>query len=350
MSRSGHVYHDLEVASVLRETDDAVSLVLKIPDKLSADYRYEAGQFLTFKVPYEDGELVRCYSLSSSPDADQEHKVTIKRVEDGRVSNWINDSVGPGDTLSVLPPGGLFTLDGSERGLLMFAGGSGITPVISIIKTAMLTGSRPVHLVYANRDRSSVIFEKELEELTAANPGRLEISYHLDDRDGYLTVDGAGAFVSAHAQPEVYMCGPAPFMEVVGAAFEALAVPPERVHIEVFVSPEEDAAEQEAEGKAAALQTGLEVPPELTVHLDGERHEVPYERGHTVLATLRAAGFEPPFSCTDGYCGCCMAKVEQGEVRMLNNDFLDADDVAAGWVLTCQSCPVGPSCEISYPD
>lgn len=345
-----HVYHDLRVARVLRETGDAVSLVLEVPEALRATYEYVAGQFLTFKVPYGQGELIRCYSLASSPEADREHKVTIKRVKDGRASNWINDGVREGDVLSVLPPGGLFTLDSSERDLLMFAGGSGITPVISIIKTVLLTGERTVHLVYANRDERSIIFREELDGLAAANPGRLTISHSLDDRDGFLTVNGAGAHISVSAEAEFYLCGPAPFMEVVKEAFEALAVAPGRVHIEVFVSPEADAAEQAAGGRAFELQEGDEVPAKLVVHLDGDRHEIPYERGQTVLATLRAVGLEPPFSCTDGYCGCCMAKVEEGQVRMLNNDFLAADDIADGWVLTCQSCPVGPRCELSYPD
>ncbi len=350
MSKTGQVYHDLRVASVVRETEDSVSLVLRIPDELEDDYAYVAGQFLTFSIPYDGGELVRCYSLCSSPEAGDEHKVTVKRVAGGRASNWINDQVVEGTVLSVLPPGGLFTLDPSARDLLMFAGGSGITPVISIIKTALLTGDRRVHLVYANRDEASIIFANELDAIAANNPGRLEITHSLDDRDGFLTVDAAGAHISANPGAEYYLCGPAAFMEIVKGALEALGTPAERVHIEVFVSPEEDAAEQVASGRASELQAGAEVPAELVVHLDGARHLVAYERGQTVLATLRAAGFEPPFSCTDGYCGCCMAKIEDGEVRMINNDFLDDDDVADGWVLTCQSCPVGPRCEISYPD
>ena len=158
--------HALRVVRVVRETHDAMSIVFEVPPELREEFRYQAGQFLSFKVPYEGRVLVRSYSLSSSPDVDREHKVTVKRVDDGRVSNWMNDRVRAGSRLVVVPPAGLFVLDSrSERDLVLWSGGSGITPCISIIKSALATSRRRMLLVYANRDERSVIFRDELETL-----------------------------------------------------------------------------------------------------------------------------------------------------------------------------------------
>jgi 3-ketosteroid 9alpha-monooxygenase subunit B len=349
-SHPDHRYHRLRVARVIDETSDARSIVFEIPAELSEAFRYEAGQFLTVRIPYEGKVLVRCYSLASSPDCDPEHKVTVKRIADGRVSNWINDQVRAGAILEVLPPGGLFTLRAGQNPLLFFAGGSGITPVISLIKSALVSSTRRIRLVYANRDRASVIFARELENLAALHTGRLEIFHRLDVNDGFLSTGDVSAYSSGFIDADCYLCGPAPFMETAERGLLAAPIPRERIHIEKFVSPPdpEDVATEHA-GEAAAL-AGDSIPPFLTVGLDGRDHRVPYERGQTVLVACQQAGLTPPFSCTEGFCGCCMAKLTAGEVRMINNDFLSDREVADGWVLTCQSVPVASACSVKYPD
>lgn len=344
-----HAYHDLRVARVVEETSDARSIVFEIPQKLSASYRYKAGQFLTLKIPYDGKDLVRCYSLASSPDTESEHKVTVKRVDDGRISNWLNDQVKAGDVLKVLPPGGLFTLDPGDHPVFLFGGGSGITPVISIIKTALATTSRKLKLVYANRNRDSIIFASELEELREANPGRLEIVHTLDDTDGFLDAARATTMIDGWLDAEFYMCGPSAFMTVVREALAGAGVAEARVHSEEFVSPPDPDVAAEAYAEQAA-SVGGDLPDSIEVHLDGKSTEVAYERGQTVLVAAQAAGLEPPFSCTDGFCGCCMAKLEEGQVEMLNNDFLSAKEIGDGWVLTCQSVPTTRQCKIRYPD
>ena len=153
----------LAVADVVSETHDACSLVFDVPAGLEERFRYRAGQFLSFKVPYEGKVLTRSYSLSSSPECDPRPKVTVKRIEEGRISNWINDAVGPGDDLMVVPPAGRFVLNEKKRPITFFAAGSGITPCMSLVKTALLTTDRDLRLVYANRDERSIIFESELE-------------------------------------------------------------------------------------------------------------------------------------------------------------------------------------------
>jgi 3-ketosteroid 9alpha-monooxygenase subunit B len=336
-----HHYHRLRVARVVEETADARSFVIEIPDDKKELFAYLAGQYLTFRVPFEGRELVRCYSLSSSPVCDDEHKVTVKRIADGRISNWMNDRLAAGSEVDVLPPAGRFVLREGETQtpMLLFAGGSGITPVISLIKTALATTGRRMKLVYANRDEASIIFREELEALRQANPERLEVVHSLDDRDGFLDSERAARFAAETREAEFYLCGPGAFMEVVERGLEAADVPRPQVFKEVFVSPEEDEPDEEDLARAAAADAGSTGCETLVVTLEGKTVELPYEPGKTVLESARGAGLEPPFSCEDGYCSCCMAKLVEGQVEMRKNDCLTDRDLEDGWRLTCQSVP-----------
>ena len=311
--------HPLRVGEVIRETRDANSVVLEVPDELTPLFRYQPGQFLSFKIPVQGMVLTRSYSLASSPDCDEKLKFTVKRVDDGRVSNWINDSVKPGDTLMVTPPAGLFVLGASSGRMLLFAGGSGITPVISIIKSALATTQRSMKLVYANRDAQSIIFQAELEALAAGSGGRFELVHSLDDVAGFLDLDAVKRDVGGDVDADFYLCGPGAFMATVEEALRELEVDPARIHIERFVSPPDPdhlpAAEEDTPDTAAAAGDEA-TPTSVTVLLDGETHDVPYEKGERILHAARRAGLEPPFSCEEGYCSCCMAKLISGEVEM----------------------------------
>jgi len=341
--------HALRVARVIRETADACSIVFDVPQPLLPAFRYRAGQFVTLHVPYGGKTLSRCYSLASSPDTDREHKITVKRVAGGRISNWINDNVKAGDALECLAPGGLFVLNDSTNDLVMFAGGSGITPVISLLKTALATTLRRIRLVYANRNAVSVIFGAELDQLVAAFPGRLDIIYRYDDADGFADVHHVREWSTDRRAAEFYICGPAEFMSIVERGLLEEGVPADHIHIERFVSPPDpDEKPIDEEGTPAASSGGA--PTSISVHLDGKRHDVPYQEGQTVLVACQSAGLRPPFSCTEAFCGCCMAKLVSGQVRMKHNDFLSKKEVSQGWVLTCQSMPLTPDVEIRYPD
>lgn len=341
--------HSLRVAKIIDETHDSRSIVLEIPDELRERFRYKAGQFLSFKVGYQGAVLTRSYSLSSSPHTDAEHKVTIKRVDDGRVSNLFNSELAVGDTVMVTPPAGFFVLDAQDRDIFLFSGGSGITPCISIVKTALATTSRKIKLVYANRDERSIIFQAELDALVAANPGRLEITHSLDDRDGFLDLDRVKVLVKSDLDADFYMCGPGAFMATVEAALEELGLHKDRIHLEVFSSPPDPGHEPSGEETAEVSAPGG-VPIQISVLLDGETREVPYEEGESVLHAARRAGMDPPFSCEEGYCSCCMAKLTEGEVKMTANDCLTPELLEEGWVLTCQSRCVSPKIKIEYPD
>jgi 3-ketosteroid 9alpha-monooxygenase subunit B len=338
--------HRLRVARTVRETHDSVSIVLEIPEPLREAFAYRAGQFLSFKIPHEGHVLSRSYSLSSCPDTETEHKVTVKRVEGGRISNWMNDVVREGTELFVVPPAGLFVLrPESPRDLVLFSGGSGITPCISLVKSALATTRRRMLLVYANRDARSIIFRDELESLRAAHPERLEVRHSLDDTHGFLDAAAVAKHVGGDLDRDFYLCGPAAFMDVVEGALRSAGVERARIHIERFVSPHDEHAP--APEPAAGEQVA---PSRITIVLDGQTHEVAYEAGERVLDAARRAGLDPPFSCEEGYCSCCMAKLARGRVKMAANDCLTPDLLEEGWVLTCQSECLSQQVRIEYPD
>jgi len=336
-------YHELRVAKVIDETHDTRSYVLDVPPELRERFAYRAGQYLTFEVPLPAEGIVRCYSLASSPDIGDEPKVTVKRVADGRGSNWFHDAVSAGAKLRVLPPLGRFVLHDSPAPLLLFAGGSGITPVISLIKSALATTERRTRLLYANRDARSVIFRAELDALAAAHPARLEVVHHLDDASGFVTPDEVQAVRRGFEDAEHYLCGPGPFMAGVEATLRATGVGEERIRIERFELPAEHAQTGVTEAAPAA---GL--PSEIVVHLEGKTHRVPYTPGQTLLAAARAAGLAPPFACEEAFCGSCAAKRVRGEIALDRNDVFTAQELAEGWILTCHGRPASAECEISW--
>jgi len=347
-------YHEVRIARIVRETADAASFVLDVPEEIADRFAYRAGQFLTFRVRVGEERLVRCYSLASSPDTDDELKVTVKRIEEGRVSNWMNETLAVGDVLEAMRPAGVFCLQERTTPLVLFAGGSGITPVISILKSALATSARSVRLVYANRDRDAIIFREELDALGARHGDRLEVIHRLDVEDGFVDREAVERYIGDDLDADFYVCGPGPFMDTVEAALEARRVPAEQIFIERFVSL---TAEEHAAGMPAAAATGGALrepgdaaPTTVSIRIDGELHEVPYVPGQTLLEAAQAAGLEPPFACEEGYCSCCMAKLAAGRVRMLTNDALDEDQVEEGWVLTCQSIPLCDEIEVDYPD
>lgn len=338
-------YHALRIARVIDETSDARSFVLEIPPELRAQFAYRAGQFLTFRVTVDGERLVRCYSLASSPDVDAEHKVTVKRIADGRVSNWMNDRLRGGDVLETMRPAGVFVLRDRATPLVLFGAGSGVTPVISLLKSALATTPRKVRLVYANRDADSIIFRAEIDRLAAAHRDRLEVVHRLDVESGFLDAQATRDYVGSWLDADFYVCGPTPFMDTVESTLGELGIARDRIHVERFVSLSGDGAShapKAAPGDAAQVR--------VRVRLDGQEREVPYTAGQTLLAAARAAGLEPPFACEEGYCSCCMAKLVRGTVRMAANDALDAGQLAEGWVLTCQSVPTSDEIEVEYPD
>jgi 3-ketosteroid 9alpha-monooxygenase subunit B len=330
----------LRVKRVVRETRDAVSIVLDVPESSVRHFGYQSGQFLTLLVCVDGQEHRRCYSMSSSPVAGEDLRITVKRDRDGVVSNWLNDTAAPGNDIHALPPQGRFVLKDTDRELIAFAGGSGITPVFSLLRSALISGTRSARLFYANRDRDSVIFDEPLSSMKDVHAQRFAVHHHLDDESGFVTPAHVEAFVADAGDAEYYICGPGPFMDVVQTTLQTVGVPADRIHLEHF-----EVAQIPASPVAAA---GEAVTAEVTIELDGRKTTVAYSAGETLLQTARMAGLRAPSSCEVGSCGTCMAQLTEGSARMLNNDALEDDEVADGWVLTCQALPTSRTVRVVY--
>jgi 3-ketosteroid 9alpha-monooxygenase subunit B len=326
---------ELKVLDVVEETAEARSISFEVPEDVAEHFEYKPGQFLTLAVPSDrTGVAARCYSLCSSPVEDGPPTITVKRTEEGYASNWLVDNLQPGDTLRVLPPSGIFTPASFDADLLLFAGGSGITPVMSILRTALLRGSGRIVLFYANRDEQSVIFGSALTALAAENPDRLLIVHWLESVQGLPSQEQMKAFATPYSSYDAFVCGPAPFMKATVAALRELDFPRARRHQEKFISlggnPFGDLHDVEVE-------------------LDGENYSFDdWMPGTKLLEHLESKGIKAPFSCREGECSACACRILEGEVKMLHNDVLDDEDLEEGIRLGCQSVPVTDKVSITY--
>jgi 3-ketosteroid 9alpha-monooxygenase subunit B len=337
-------FYQVPVASVVRETADACSLVLAVPLDVAGVFAYEPGQFITVRVPSSvTGSVARCYSLCSSPVAGGEpHAITVKRTSGGYASNWLLDNVSPGVVLDVLPPAGTFTPGSLDGDFLLFAAGSGITPVMSILKSALCAGRGRVVLVYANRDEQSVIFGSALRSLASSSDGRLVLLHWLDSLHGMPSAAALAALVRPYASWPPFVCGPDPFLAVVRSALGSLGVPARSVRVERFLSLAENPFE------AVPPDASSAVPATLTVSLDGSTKVLSWPAGTRMLDVLTEAGLDAPFSCRQGICGACACQLTGGEVEMAHNEVLEEADLEDGYILACQAVAKTPEVSIDY--
>lgn len=337
--------YELTVSEIIEETSDARSVVFTVPDQARGKFSYRPGQFLTVRVPSErTGSVARCYSLSSCPDTDGALKVTVKRVADGYGSNWICDNLRTGSTVEVLRPAGVFTPASLDADLLLFAGGSGVTPVMSILKSALTRGTGRIVLVYANRDENSVIFARELRELSTAHPERLTVIHWLESVQGLPDVTALRTLARPYASYDSFICGPAPFMDAVSQALKQLGLPRERIHVERFLSLDENPFEAVESPVAESDQDDATV----TVELDGQTHEISWQRNKPLLDVLLDKGLDAPFSCRQGACSACACRIVSGDVKMLRNEILEQEDLDEGIFLACQAQPITDEVHVSY--
>ena len=300
------MFHSVRVQKIVEETPEAKSVVLDVPPGLQGDFRYRAGQFLTFEVEIGGERLRRSYSLASSPDWEGGHKVTVKRVDGGRVSCWFNDKLRVGDVLSVTKPEGRFVLDASTGPLVLFAGGSGITPVVSLVKTALKTTPRWVLLFYANRDARSVIFQAELAALEDANRNRMRIVHRLDDQHGLLDEATVRAVAQANPGASFYLCGPAPFMSLIEKTLPTMGVPEGHIHVERFISPPTRPAGQPAPAPAPTNGTA-------EIHGVHRDHPAPVRPRRSPTSAARRCSRRRPGRRPSTAPSCCDA--EEGFVQ-----------------------------------
>lgn len=336
----------LRVADIVAETDDACSLVFDVAAEHADRFAYRPGQFLTLRIPSDrTGSVARCYSLSSSPHTGERLSVTVKRTAGGYGSNWICDRLRRGTELDCLPPAGVFTPRSLDEDLLLFAAGSGITPVVSIVKSALAAGTGRVTLVYANRDERSVIFAGTLNRLATAHPERLVVVHWLESVQGLPTAGALAALGRPYRGREAFVCGPKPFMTAVREALSGLGVPKSRVHLERFQSLGANPFERAV---TAEVDPGGRESCAVSVSLDGVTHRLDWPAGTKLLDLLLDNDLDAPYSCREGACSACACRLVSGEVKMLDNDVLEDEDIEEGIILACQAIAVTDAVEVSY--
>ena len=351
-------FYKLRVAEVVPETEEANSIRFEIPAELADAFRFKAGQHLTLRTDIGGEEVRRNYSLCTAP-ADNDLMVTVKRIAGGTFSNWVGDQLKAGDTIDVMTPHGSFTTDfepGAKNRYVGFAGGSGITPVISLIRTALsVEPDSRFTLFYGNRDANSIIFLEELAALKDRYLGRFELYHFLSDEEGDVELfngmldretcdDAIEHLIDDPASVAAwFICGPGPMMDAAEGALLDREVARERIHIERFTAGRPSAA---LAAQMAALQeeaAGLT----LSVTLDGRTRKVEFTEAN-ILDSAREAGLPAPFACKAGVCATCRAKVTKGKVEMAARYGLTDEEIAAGYVLTCQSVPLGEGVAVDY--
>jgi ring-1,2-phenylacetyl-CoA epoxidase subunit PaaE len=352
-------FHKLRIAEVRRETADCVSLRFDPPRGSGEAFAFQPGQHLTLRAEIGGEEVRRNYSLCVAPH-EGELRIAVKEIAEGVFSGWANRQLKVGDEIEVMVPHGAFTWrfePAQSRRYVAFAGGAGITPILSLMKTALATEPESrFTLLYGNRSAAQVMFLEELGGLKNRYMDRLEVFHFLEDEDEEVELfngrlDGAKteAVLDALAPPaEVdvfFVCGPAPMMEGVEAALKGRGVPAERILFERFtigpLSASQAAAARRLEKKARGLS--------ITVVLDGRRSRVAFDPAKgSVLESARAAGVPAPFACKGGVCATCRAKLISGKVEMKANYALTPAELARGYVLTCQAVPVGEGVVLDY--
>lgn len=352
-------FHALEITDVRREIDDAISLAFHLPDGLRDAFRFTPGQHLTLRTEIDGEDIRRNYSICVAPH-DGEIRIAIKQIPGGTFSTWANSQLKVGDRLEVMAPHGSFTwtFDADRAATYAgFAGGSGITPILSLLKTTLVAEQKSNFiLLYGNRESNTIMFLEEIAALKNRFMDRLQVYHFLSDEaedidlfNGMLNGGKIAEILSTLVDPRdldaAFICGPGPMMDAVEQALVDAAVPAERILLERFTVGRLSATEEQAARALEQQAQGLKIQ----VTLDGRRRMVEFlaEKG-SILENARAAGMSAPFACKAGVCATCRAKLLSGEVRMKANYGLSAEEVVEGYVLTCQAVPLTDDVVLDY--
>jgi ring-1,2-phenylacetyl-CoA epoxidase subunit PaaE len=352
---SGLNFHTLTVREKRPEADDAMLVAFEVPPGLAETFRFEPGQYLTLR----HGDLRRSYSICAA--AGEDLRVGVRRVPGGAFSTWVHSSLQAGDRIDVMPPQGRFgaALAQRPRHALFIAGGSGITPILSLLKSQLARDKRSrCTLLYGNRSAASTMFKEEIEDLKNRHLTRLAVhtvfsragadsplnSGRLDSAKiaTFLRLAGAGA----SAVDAVFVCGPFAMNDQAEAALRVAGIAPENIHIERFGVPP-----TAADATLHAPQAGDATTARITIVRDGLQREVAFQPSdESILAAASRAGLDVPYSCRSGVCATCRARLVAGQVRMDRNFALEPADIAAGFVLTCQAHPLTERVTVSFDD
>ncbi len=341
-------YHELKISEIKHETPSAVSLFFK---KYPENFKeYLPGQYITLRVKIGEKTYNRAYSLSSAPSLDDFLRITVKEMPDGTVSKYLKRNAKTGETFKVLPPTGNFTVKTNpdkKKHYVFIAGGSGITPIFSMIREILYKEEKSkISLLYSNKTKKETIFLNELETLKEKFPKRLKIKY-IFTKKGHPRIEGEAAKkyieeASGKFKPpkEYFICGPTGLIKNSVEALQKLGIPREQIHIEYYDSPIEEQEEVPASAQGENKK--------LLVHLDGKTHELEVPGNKDLLSSVLDAGIEAPYACQSGICASCRAKLLHGEVKTEVQEGLTDDEKAEGFILTCQAFPVSEEIEISY--
>lgn len=353
-------FHALQVVEVRRETNDCVSISFDVPKDLMEVYRFEPGQYLTLKKMINGEDVRRSYSICAGLN-DQELRVAVKKVPEGKFSTFANEDLKAGDSLDVMTPMGSFVAEfdeNTEKSFVFFAAGSGITPILSLTKSILEKAPKSdVTLFYGNKGIDSVIFREQLESLKNEHMGRFGL-VHIFSREsignklqkGRLDKDKVQAlhkaFLTNQSVDEIYVCGPEPMIYAVSETFEELGLSKDKIHFELFTTPSE-------RNKTVEQPTRNEpsVHANVKIILDGEETLIALDTdGDSILEAGQKAGADLPFACKGGVCCTCRAKILEGTAKMDVNYALEKDEVENGYILTCQSHPTSDKLVVSFDD
>jgi len=350
-------FHQLAINDLRRETRDAVSLTFAIPNELKDDYSFSPGQYLTLRTMMGGEEVRRSYSICSGPD-DGELRIAVKRIDGGAFSSWVMDELKIGDQLDVMTPTGRFGIAPAPEGARIyaaFAAGSGITPILSIVKSVLAQEPRSrFFLFYGNRSTGNILFHEALDELKDRFIDRLSVFYVISGEEqdipilhGRLDREKVRvllrALVPAATVDHVFICGPTGMSEPIEATCRDVGIAPDRIHVERFVS--------EFGGKPrpkAIVPEGAPPKAFAALIIDGKRREVPVAEGEAILDAALRAGLDLPFACKGGMCSTCRARLVEGKAQMEVNYSLEPWELAKGFVLTCQAKPVTDRVVVDY--
>jgi ring-1,2-phenylacetyl-CoA epoxidase subunit PaaE len=347
-SHSGPRYYDLKVKNIVQETRDAIVIVFEQPDE---KIQYKSGQFLTLITSVSGKEVRRAYSLCSSPFVDQDLAVAVKRVDKGLMSNWLPENLKAGSRMKVMEPMGQFTTEYSKdrkRHILMFAGGSGITPMMSIVKSILTQEPESiVSLIYCNRDIDSIIFKNELDSLEKKYEGRLHVIHVLDTAP--MNWQGYSGLLNHDMLTKLFeripdwgiekttylMCGPEGMMKNVETLLIARQIPTNKIFKESFVQ-----GTINKDDKKQSIESGELKARVVTIRYDGQEYKVTVPPNKAILETALDQGIDLPYSCQSGLCTACRGKALSGQVKLDEEEGLSQSERAEGYVLTCVGHPL----------
>ena len=355
-------FKELRIKKLVSETPHAKVMTFDIPAEIREEFNYIPGQYITVDVEVDGKSERRAYSLCSSPVLDEDLSVGVKKVENGKVSGYINDIAKEGDVIKVMHPMGNFTLDPDptrSKHYVLLGGGSGITPLMSIIRSVLeREPSSKLSLFYANRDEQSIMFKSTLDELSEKYADRLNVFHSLDHTDadwvvnkGYLNPELLQNLLRDNLPntPDFfnyYICGPAPLMAIIDEALTGLHVPKGQIHKEFFTAKlDTGKSDNELEVSDSPLESA-----EIHLTVDGDDYDFTYNGENSLLDAALDNGIDAPFACQVGACCTCRAKVSEGKVVMADRESLSDEEIEEGYVLTCQSKPLTPKLVYTYDE